>query len=171
MYRIYDKQEAIRRVQTYLILAGDDSIFIAPTGVYDDNTRASVAGFQSANSLMPTGDVDRATFELLYEKYLLISEKRKITESADSFISFPLSEGYMDEEMIHINRILARLLEYYGLPHRLRSSRFYSKETGLAVRSIREIYRLPGGDEIDEIMYSRMVRDHDSIGRFNNNFR
>ena len=52
MYRIYDKPEAIKNVQQYLSVVGNPNIFVAKTGIYDENTRLSVINFQK----------DKATF-------------------------------------------------------------------------------------------------------------
>lgn len=170
MYRIYDRPEAIRSVQRYLRLAGNPDIFVAPSGVFDENTRLSVIDFQSRNQLDPTGVVDYETFVILYEEYVFLNDKNTLNEKLDSFIDFPLLPGYIDDAMIHLNRSLRRILDHYGFTHRLRDSNFYSAETSRAVEILRSVYLLDPGDLIDEEFYIRMVKDHDSIGLFNNNF-
>ncbi len=170
MYRINDRSEAIRTVQRYLRVVGNSEIFVAPTGVYDENTRLSIIDFQSRNQLEQTGVVDRETFELLYSQYVYISSRNALNDKLDSFIRFPLLPGDMNDAMIHINRTLRRLLDYYGFTHRLRDSNFYSAETGNAVDILRKIYLLKAGNFIDEEFYLRMLKDHDSVGLFNNNF-
>jgi hypothetical protein len=163
MNRVYDKTEAIRDVQTFLRVVGDPNIFVAPSGVFDDNTRLSVIEFQSRFSLEPTGVVDYESFNLLYREYVLATSNEQTREITDSFIDFPLSPGDFKKEMTHINRTLARLLDYYGHTHRLRSNNFYSNETSLAVKILRSVYMLGEDDYIDEEFYRRMIIDHDSI--------
>lgn len=169
MYRINDRSSAIKSVQRYLRVVGNPEIFVAPTGVFDDNTRLSVIDFQEKNNVEPSGIVDRITFDLLFLAFTLHNEKNRIREGYDSFISFPLIPGAFHPAMIHINRTLARLLNHYRKHHSLRESNFYSKSTSEAVKLMREIYLLGDVDMIDEELYGRMVTDHDSINDLDNN--
>lgn len=170
MYRINNRSEAIKRVQQYLSLVDERDVFVAPTGVFDDNTRLAVVDFQRINNLSPTGEVDRLTFEALFSQYRLAVEKNKLNNSVGSFLSFPVLPGEMSGGMNHINRSMARLLDYYGITHRLRESSFYSDESAKAVKALRRIYLLPDLELIDEVFYGRMVSDHNAVGRFKNNF-
>ena len=169
MYRVYDKPEAIRHVQRYLIVVGDPNIFIAPTGVYDENTRLSVIDFQTRLGLAATGEVDYETFRLLYDEYVLLTKDKETRNRTDSFIQFPLLPGRMSAGMEHINLTLGRILDYYGFTHRLRGNNFYSKETADAVEILRNTYMLEKKDYIDEEFYRRMIIDHDSIAKAQNN--
>lgn len=166
MYRIYDTQSAIREVQIYLSLVGNTDVLVAPNGIYDDNTRLSVSDFQLKEGLAVTGEVDRATFELLYEKYVIAVEKARLNNAIDSFVSFPIFPGFASMEMIHINETLGRLMSHYGFNHNLRASSFYSSETEIAVSELRTLYRLMDKNYIDEIFYIRMIKDHNSIALF-----
>ena len=170
MYRIDDRPEAIRSVQRYLRIAGNPDIFIMPSGVYDENTRLSVMDFQSENQLLPTGIVDYTTFVLLFNRYVYLTEIINLNKKFDSFVSFPLLPGDMNDAMIHLNRTMRRLLNYYGFTSRLNESNFYSNETTRAVDILRSLYMLEPKELIDEELYIRMIRDHNSIGLFNNNF-
>ncbi len=170
MYRIYDTPAAIREVQIYLGLAGNPDIIVVPSGVYDDNTRLSVTDFQRTEGLGETGVVNRETFDKLYEVYAVLRDIEELKSNTDSFITFPVLPSMSSNGMVHINGMLSRLLDYYGYTHNLRESRFYSSETDRATKTLRKIYRLEDGFGIDEILYIRMVKDHDSIGSFNGNF-
>lgn len=170
MYMVYDKPEAIRQIQIYLRVAGNPDFFIFPSGIYDENTRLAVLDFQSKWKITPSGEVDRITFDKLYEEYVETNKKNELNQRLDSFISLPIFPGDISEEIMHINRTLARVLDYYGFTHRLRSSNFYSDETAEAVRILRGIYSLEERNIIDEELYLRLILDHDSMGRFNNNF-
>lgn len=166
MYRINDRPAAIRRVQDYLIIASSPDIFVAPTGVFDENTKLSVIEFQKKYGIAPTGVVDMVTFDLLFREYSLINMKNSLNQTVGSFIEFPLLPGEMSDEIIHINQSMARLLDYYGITHRLRAGSFYSAETSAAVKALRKIYLLEDLDYIDEVFYLRMVNDHNSISNF-----
>ena len=78
MYRIYDKAAAIREIQVYLREIADSDIFIAPSGIYDDNTRRAIIDFQSEKGLEITGEVDKATFDLLFSEHLIKKEKNEV---------------------------------------------------------------------------------------------
>lgn len=170
MYKVYDKQEAVRQVQLYLAAVEDGRLYVAPTGVFDENTRLSVISFQNLRGLEPTGIVDRETFDLLYLEYVDAGERNLLYATHGSFISFPLLPGQRSDSMMQINRMLAALLNYYGLSHNLRDSNFYSDETASAVKMMRRIYLLPDLNLIDEDFYIAMFRDHDSIISKNGNF-
>ena len=170
MYKVYDKPEAIRQIQIYLRVAGNPDIFIFPSGIYDENTRLAVLDFQSTWEITPSGEVDRITFDKLYEEYATINKRNELIQRLDSFIRFPIIPGKSSDGLMHINRTIARVLDYYGYTHRLRDSNFYSDETAEAVRILRGIYSLDTKNIIDEEFYLRLINDHDSIERFNNNF-
>lgn len=166
MYRIYDTPSAIREVQIYLGKAGNPDILVVPSGVYDENTRLSVRDFQKREGLLESGTVDYETFERLYDVYVILRDGEETRSKVDSFISFPLFPGRSADGIAHINRMLMRLLDYYGYTHNLRPSSFYSIETAQAVNILNEIYRLENQGYIDEVLYMRMIKDHDSIGKF-----
>ena len=164
MYRIDNRSEAIKRVQQYLLVVGNPDIFVATTGAYDENTRLSVLDYQGVNNLEQSGVVDRITFDRMFGDFIKITEREKIKNALDPFIVFPILPGSFSDEMIHINRTLGRLLTHYGYSHSIRDSNFYSKSTSEAVKIMRLIYLLDEKDSIDEELYSRMMRDLDSIG-------
>ncbi len=171
MYRIYDTPSAIREVQIYLGMAGNPDIIVVPSGIFDDNTKLSVEDFQRRENLEDTGVVDLETFERLYAAYVRLRDIEELNNKIDSFISLPVMPRQSSRGMAHINSTLARLMDYYGFTHNLRESSFYSTETESAVATLRKIYVLEQKDGIDEVFYIRMIRDHDSIGGFTNNFR
>ena len=168
MYRINDKTEAKRRVQNYL-RAVSPGVFVAPSGVFDENTRLALIAFQEKMNLEPSGMVDLDTFEMLFSEYSLINMKKRVEESIPGAAHFPLSIGDMSEIIFSINNNLARMLDYYGIIHRLRASSFYSQETAQAVRELRRIYMLEDSENIDEIFYFRLINDLDSISNFRRN--
>ena len=62
--------------------------------------------------------------------------------------------------------MMRNILNYYGITNRLNESNFYSEESALAVKTLRQIYLLEDRRNIDEELYLRMTKDHDSIGKF-----
>ena len=169
MYRIYDKNEAIRVVQVYLMTAGDPDIAIAPTGIYDENTKLSVIDFQRRFNLEPTGEVDYETFTVLYSEHSILTKNKDTADRTNSFIKFPLLPGRTSNGISHINLTLGRVLDYYGFTHNLRENNFYSSETAMAVELLRDLYMLDKRDYIDEEFYRRLIIDHDSIAKLQKN--
>lgn len=167
MYRIDNRPEAIKRVQEYLAVASDPEIFVAPTGVFDENTRLSVIYFQKEQNLTPTGVVDYATFVTLYDNYLAIRRKDQLNKSLGGFITFPLKPGDLAEEMMHINRMMRDILDHYGFTHSVREGNFYSEESQRAVEVLRKVYGLDNARYIDEELYVRMTNDLSSISKLN----
>ncbi len=168
MYRIYDKESAILQVQCFLRVVGDRAFFVAPSGVYDENTRLSVIDFQNKNRLSPSGVVDSETFRLLYESYTKIEESKKIKRENSHIADFPILPGSAARGMEHINRMLAELLNYYGHIHNLNgSSNYYTAETSKAVDIIRKIYNMAELDYIDEALYQRIKQDTAAIQNSN----
>ena len=68
MYRVYDKPEAIRHVQRYLIVVGDPNIFIA-TGIYDENTRDAVYAVESLFGFQTDGITGPLVWDTLADIY------------------------------------------------------------------------------------------------------
>ena len=165
MYHINDRSQAIKNVQKFLMLIGTPEIFVAQSGVFDENTRLSTINFQKENELEPTGIVDAATFDLLYKKYEKQIKIDELNKAFGAFITFPILPGYQSDALLHINRTMGRVLDYYGYTHRLRESNFYSGETAKAVSTLQKIYQLPALDGIDETFYMRLLTDHNSVYR------
>lgn len=163
MYRIYDKPEAIKRVQIYLAEIKENDPFIAPSGIYDEITKNAVRNFQEENGIPTTGIVNNETFEKLFFEYSMITKRKRINSLLNSFVSFPIEPEQYAEELFGLHRIMARVLDYYGKHHNLRESNFYSPQTSEAVKMLREIYLLDSIDQIDEFLYSALIRDHDSM--------
>lgn len=166
MYRIYDTASLIREIQIYLGLVGNPDIIVVPSGVYDDNTRLSVEDFQREQGLDASGVVNLETFDKLYEVYVIMRDIEELNNKKHSFISFPILPGKSSDGMIHINKMLAELLDYYGYTHNLRESSFYSVESEKAIKILSEILGIEYNGAIDEILYMRIIKDHDSIARF-----
>lgn len=167
MYRVYNKPDAISRVQSYLQAVGVGVNYIAPSGVYDSATKEAITIFQRSNSLPDNGVVDKKTFDLLYSKYVDSQLKKETDNNTAGLMNFPFLPTESSRGMVHINRLLAGLLVYYGFSHNIRfDSNIFSKETERAVEIMRKIYLLAPSKEIDWQLYRRMISDYNSISEF-----
>ncbi len=165
MYKMYDKAAAIREIQGYLQKAETTTRYVAPSGVYDEATREAVTAFQVREGLNPTGKVDYITFEALYDDYLKRQTINKTNDNTRQNVIFPLKRGDYGEGVGALNKMLSRVLDFYGAEHSLRASEYFSESTERAQLSLRRIFGLPPGD-VDQIFYDRLLTETRSIGKY-----
>lgn len=170
MYKIYNKSDAVKQVQKYLAKAGNSEFFIAPTGIFDSNTRSAVKEFQSQEGLKDTSVVDKTTFDLLYQKSALEQIKYDVSKATKTFIGFPIYYGDRADGMERINHMIETVLRHHGKDHRVTKTAYFTKETLSGVNILREIFMLEGEGSIDEIFYYRLVNEYTSIHDLNNFF-
>ena len=163
MYKISDRREAIRQIQRFLYAVNPQNGFVAPSGVFDESTKDMIKLFQTDNRLNVNGIVDIETFNLLYTQYVNSQKENKARSILNTDIVFPAVEGDSGEDMRKVNKIMADLLDYYGIYHRLTDSRYYSVNTSLAVGELRKIYALDEKNTVDEELFMEMTRDSASI--------
>ena len=169
MYDITDKSNAIREVKKYLYLVSQN---MYPEigrgtidGIYDSQTRKSVASYQKIKKLPETGTVDLNTFNLLYKDYYstqrrLLSKGYIITEDG-----FPLSIGTMNEDVRIIHAMIGELNDIYTELSEVGHGSYYSKGTAESVKMLRKIFGMPDGEHVDEELYQRMVTEIEAIRR------
>ena len=159
MYYISDRRSAVREIQKYLSAVYGKTRHISESGAFDTGTRDAVVDFQTKEGLNPTGRVDSETFSALYRKYKS-EENKRTAKKAAPFISFPIKRNDLSEEIRIISKKAANLLDYYGVYHALRPSPIFTKEAAVCIRKLRQIYKLPDDEIIDEELYLRMSEDH-----------
>ena len=81
----------IQRILRYLQYDSDGLAKIKPSGLYDADTKDSVIEFQNKYGLLPTGIVDKETWELLFK---IDEARRDAGELARSVKIFPQDSGY-----------------------------------------------------------------------------
>ncbi|MBE6679437.1 MAG: peptidoglycan-binding protein [Ruminococcaceae bacterium] len=72
-YQNDDVKQAIMQIQRFLReleIFGEGNVTVPIDGIYGETTADAVSRFQRENSLPVTGTVDKATYDLLYEKAL-----------------------------------------------------------------------------------------------------
>ena len=163
MYKIREKEELIKLIQKYLQKIGQTNNVIAPTGVFDEITKSAVMNFQAKHLLESNGIVDKITLKTLYIEYINFLEKETVSHLG---IKFPLSLGDFDESILHLNRSLQKLMEFYGEYSKIQINNYFSLETERAVRMLQKIYNLEDTGVVDELLYLRIMRDLSSIRKF-----
>ena len=159
MYRIQDKEQAIRAVQRNLLIISqrDESLpHITVDGIYNEETRFAVSEFQRGRSLIATGAVDKETFDLLVieaNEILLDSDRRSniINES-----SFPLRLGDSNNDVSMLNTILDELSEYYLDITEVQISSFFSRATESGVKTMQRHLREKQDGEVTIKLFDRL---------------
>lgn len=159
MYRINDKEAAIRELQKCLRVLGYDGLTIVPSGIYDESTRAAVERFQAENGIPKSGAVDYNTHTRMYERHKENLKTKKTSEK----LGLPFLKGAYNEDIREINRCIKKIMDYYGLAHRIQNSAHFSEETERCVVCLRKIFRLPHSKEVDALLLSRIEAEYMSI--------
>lgn len=162
IYKMNDKAAAVSEIQRYLQNAESTNGYIAPSGIYDENTRAAVISFQTENGIKPSGKVNHVTFTRLYDDYVKRTIFENIQEISRQNIKFPLKPGDFGEEIELLNKMLAELLDFYGVDHSLRASKYFSESTRLAYLAARELFGLDN-ETLDHIFYNRLLTEISQI--------
>ena len=158
MYNLNDKKSAIKEVQSYLLeIYGDNSVY--QSGIFDEQTEYFVSLFQKENEIEQSGIVDAKTFNRLFIKYSDSVYEKTLLSTDAVFSILPLKPSAYLDEMLVINKMIADMLDYYGVYHSMRNSYYFSKETKRGVKELRKIMGLKDSDEIDVEFYKRLKKE------------
>lgn len=160
---------AVTQLQTFLQqLAFFDSRipFAAVNGIFNDETRQALEAYQEITHLPVTGQVDRETWETLYEDYL----RSQAAHSRPEAISpFPHIHNYLiplgeESELVgilhHMLRTLRLVHDDLGeLPEGIQ----YDNCTENAVRIYQRKNGIPGSGQVDRITWDTLAREYNQI--------
>ncbi len=160
------EKEAITNLQRYLYQLSFSDPRISPVpvdGVYGENTRRAVRSFQETKRLPVTGQVDQATWDLLYLAYLESLESTGRTEPLYLFPRHPetFSVGLGDEGLIisAIRYLLRELMiDYGGNFEDIPLTGTYDSATEDAVRRFQQLHDLPDTGRVDRVTWNRLVK-------------
>ncbi len=159
------EREAITNLQRYLYQLSFTDPRIPPVpvdGVYGENTRRAVRAFQQSQGLNPTGQVDQATWDLIYIAYLESLESTSRTEPLYLFPRHPetYSVGSGDEGLIisAIRYLLRELMiDYGGEFEDIPLAGTFDTITEGAVRRFQLLHGLPATGRVDRVTWNRLV--------------
>ena len=160
MYRITDRNEYVKEVQSYLLLLSDaDSLFprVAIDGVYGEETKEAILYFQGENSLIKSGKVDKETFDLLYIKYTEAMNEKEARKFIITDNGFPLMYGVQNNDVATLHFIIEELSKTYESITPLPSGRFYNRLTEGSVRELQRIFGLLENGIVDELLFERLL--------------
>ena len=165
MSRQFTEQDAIRNLQTYLraqVLVDSSFPRVPLDGIYDTATRNAVRVFQEKNSLTPTGMVDRATWDALYEQYLDIIAASALPSPIIPFPSYPKDYSIKSGEQSFLVSIVQYMINeivlVYDFLPALSIDGVYGPITEEAVREIQIRNGLSPTGEVDRATWESLAR-------------
>ena len=159
MYRLNDKKSAIRDVQQFLLVIGQngDIPHLSVDGFYSEETKEAVKEFQRLHSLEITGAVERYTFDKIYSEYLKIINLDILCATEFDSGVFPMRLGDSGNSVAALNAIIREMSVFYrDLPSVYGD--FYSKDTESAIRLIQRYLRQNEDGETTEKLYNEIKR-------------
>ena len=157
--------DAIRNLQTYLreISFYDSSIPRVPIdGLYDTDTRAAVLEFQRTRGLEANSNVDKETWDAIYEEYLAL-KKANTRERTQSFFpdhtpSYVARMGEKSSFVAIIQLMLRELSLDFDEIGGLAIDGIFGQETADAVSAFQRASLLDVTGEVDLETYNRLSR-------------
>lgn len=159
-----NEQIAVRNLQRYLRALSyfDERIPQVPIdGIFDSATEQGVRAFQSTQGLPQTGRVDRATWDLLYTRYL---EQRAAKDAPERISHFPrLPENYTVElgEQQFLVQIIQHALQELGVlydwPEPVEITGTYDEPTAAAIRVFQQKNQLPATGGVDRATWNALA--------------
>ncbi len=161
MYRIDTKAEATRQVQTYLLelfYAEEDLLHVTVDGIYGKETADAVSAFQRKHGLAVTGEVDDATFLLLYESYEAAREERTGESELIPAVVFPLQMGDSGSYVRILQSVLDELLGIH-----IPKDGFFGKATEDGIRVLQKRYGMSGNGKVSRGLWRRIAKDYRAL--------
>ena len=167
------ESDAITDIQTFLrhLSFHSDTIGDVPIdGIWDSATRDALIAFQKENGLVPTGTVDRATYDILKREYDRSVALNSPPARLDLFprvpMGYAISEGEVGILVETVQYILSELERLYTLPE-IKRSGIYDSETQGAVRYFQERNGITPTGRVDRETWDALAIQHNLLDRYN----
>ena len=160
-YRIDEKSEAVREVQSYLRTLASlykELPLLSVDGIYGEETRDAVRLFQRMTGLTETGDTDEETFSLLYSMYLPVKEELIGESELFPSSAFPFRLGDSGSPVRILQSVLSEILTIH-----LPTDGFFGKTTEDAVRLIEGRYLLPQTGTVSRRLWQKISADYRAV--------
>lgn len=163
MYNIADRNSVVKEIKKYLYFVAEYAYPEIPKTTidskYDAETANSVRGFQRAVGLKETGEVNLATFNLLYAEYKRVKDDKTTADYIITDAGFPIMPGDISEDVRAIHAVINELAQIHTEIEGVGNSNYYSKRTENAVYDLRKIFMMNDAPFIDKILYFRMLEE------------
>lgn len=163
MYNAYNKKAAIRTVKEYLYVVSEtlhpEISRTTIDGIYDEDTKKSVAEFQNLKFVEPSGEVNYETFTLLYKDYKSAKEDFIIADYIIEDSGFPIARGDMSEDVRVIHILIKELSKTHTNITGVGTGNYYSNNTAKVIEELRKLFMMPSGNHVDKELYTRMKKE------------
>jgi peptidoglycan hydrolase-like protein with peptidoglycan-binding domain len=165
LFRIDDRRNAIKRIQTYLHFIRDRRYSelppIFPDGIYGEETVSAVKAFQKMWGLRETGVVDLVTNNAIYSAFIDTVDTILLTKN--NARDFPVYNGSSGIAVAEVNLLLRKLRKIYIDLPRSDTGDYFGYNTLSAVKYMQEIFGLDPSGVVDVALFNRLVREANLI--------
>lgn len=169
MYRLDDKQAAIREIKKYLYVI---STRVYPQiergtidGQYDEATRMAVKKFQRIKRLKESGEVDIDTFNALYDVYRSATDDFYARDYIIGSTPLPVGIGCNSDDVRVLHVMINELAREHPDVKDVGNGSYYSPRTAASVMALRRVYGLDEKESIDKELYTMMRLELEAIRR------
>lgn len=170
-YQNDDIKAAIMQIQEFLRelqISGDGNVTVPVDGIYGEVTAEAVRKFQRENSLPITGTVDKATYDLLYEKALEAEFER--SEPLPLYIftnGQSVTRGEKSDFVMLLQIMLNALTIAYDDFSPLEINGVFGEEMENAVRLFQMRNNIPATGIVDKRTWNMLVQNFNKYGMKN----
>jgi peptidoglycan hydrolase-like protein with peptidoglycan-binding domain len=162
-------QDAIYNLQKYLraISFADERVARPPLdGIFDSATEESVRSFQSSRGIMPSGIVDKATWDAIYEEYKALALAEELPFFPSNPIDYTARLGEESSFISIVQILLQELSSVYDSFEAVEITGIFDIATENAIKELQRASGLPVTGELDRQTYRRLLYDLASHSSF-----
>lgn len=133
---------------------------VESSGIYGNDTAELVAQFQLRFGLEPTGVIDNATFEAIYDEYvgILASLPENVGECQTAlYPGYPIREGFEGEAVALLQTYLNGIVSVFPEEGELVVDGIFGPRTKQAVLQFEEFVGLPADGIVDALVWMRLT--------------
>ena len=160
------KPDVVREIQRFLYELSqrwDWLPTVFPDGTYGPQTREAVTVFQRRFDLPQTGEVDYATWTMLYRKYRdTFLFRTRAANPSMAYAGLPLHIGSRGYAVNLLRNAISELSRFYPALAPLAPSSLYQYSTERAVRALQNIYRMEQNGIVNAELWNRIFSDVES---------
>ncbi len=163
-YQNTNQQNAIMQIQGFLRtieIYNGGTVTVPVDGIYGTATRNAVMKFQRENSIASTGTVDRATYNMLYEKAL--EAEFEMSEPLPIFLftnGRSVAKGEKSDFVMFLQIILNELQIAYDTYEALEVDGIFGNDTENAIKEFQEKNRLPLTGIVNKKTWNALVENY-----------
>ncbi len=163
-YQNDDRTAVVRHIQELLRTLQINSgmqVTVPVDGLFRESTRLAVIEFQRENGLNPTGEVDKATYDLLYE--LALEAEFEVSEPLPLYLlrnGQNVSRGEKSDFVVIIQALLNTLTVAYDDFEPLTLSGEFDESTENAVRRFQMRNTIEPSGIINKATWNALVRNY-----------